>query len=156
ALRDTLHRDILAGFPPRIKFVKEVTPKVTKNGTLSTVGLSFVPAGPDGVRDLSDYSPDAPFSRIEFVEFNPGAPKAVVERLNEMGWKPIDKTKSHLLAERERDAEAIARFRITGWKTNERNLSTLPNTAPPEAQKLAQYLCVKARVEDLEEWLGHY
>ena len=37
--------------------------------------------------------------------FNPGSTKQRIERLWEAGWKPVDKTKGHLLFEREEDKD---------------------------------------------------
>jgi DNA polymerase-1 len=79
-----------------------------------------------------------------------------VERLNEAGWKPFEKTKGHIQAERDRDPVKLERFRKTGWKVSEDNLATLPATAPEAAQALARRLILSSRKGDFEEWLAAY
>lgn len=69
--------------------------------------------------------------RIDTIPFNPASPKQVVERLNEFGWSPVEKTKGHLQAERDKSPK-LAHFREYGWKVNENNISTLPDITPIE------------------------
>lgn len=94
----------------------------------------------------------------EEVPFNPGSPKQVVERLNEFGWQPVEKTKGHIDAERSTntDPERLAKFRLTGWKVNEVNLSTLPDDAPETCKLLIEWLLVDARKRTLTEWITNY
>jgi len=142
-LSDLLQKE----FPPRSVLLKEITPKGTKFGTISKVDFRWTD-------DLTPYSIGHPFSRIEWVPFNPGSPKQVVERLNEAGWKPYEKTKGHIQAERERNEEKLANYRITGWSVSEANLSTLPQDAPEGARRLAEWLLINNRRNVLEQWLS--
>jgi DNA polymerase I len=64
-------------FTPRAKFEKLVTPKVTKDGKFSRVGLG----------DLSGYVA-GDFSRISFPTFNLGSRKQIGEYLSFFGWVP--------------------------------------------------------------------
>ena len=100
-------------------------------------------------------------------EFNPGSVKDRIELLNQSGWKPHVKTKTHLDAERTYKRIGVKklnpdqrarwdRLKETGWKVCEENLQTLPKDAPTGAQKLAQWLTLEGRRADLVEWLGHY
>lgn len=50
-----------------------------------------------------------------------------------------------------RDLEHYKRY---GWKVNEDNLKTLPETAPEAAKDLAKWLTLEGRRSSLEEWLG--
>lgn len=150
-----LDRRILHAFPPRAKLVREVHPRATKHGTLNRSDFRWL-----GSDDLSAYQPGAAFSVIEFQDFNPASPPQIVERLNESGWKPTEKTKSHIQAERDarrnRGPEARARlerFRRTGWKVSEENLGTLPQEAPEGAKALAQRIVLANRRSVLTEWL---
>jgi len=47
----------------------------------------------------------------------------------------------------------LEHFKRYGWKCNEDNLKTLPETAPQEARDLAQWLTLEGRRTSLEEWL---
>lgn len=46
------------------------------------------------------------------------------------------------------------RYKKYGWKINEINLSTLPETAPEAAQYLTKWLTLEGRRSSLAEWLG--
>jgi len=162
-----LDRAILDQFPPRLKLIREIHPKVTKHGTLSKADFRFVTDG-----DLSEYN-GGPFSRCAWVPFNPASHKQLVEVLNKAGWKPTDKTKAHVEAERQLNRLKFRKNRseqldITlkelynvlenqksiGWKVNENNLDTLPLEAPSSARLLAKRILYESRRRTLLEWLG--
>ncbi len=165
---EVLDKDILEAFPPRLKLIREVTPKPTKFGTISLASI------PKVMRDnLHEFSVDAPFSFCSWVEFNPASHKQIITVLNEAGWEPVDKTDGHKLSEREynklkrqRNAPPevalriqelyndLSRLGIYGWKVNENNLATLPDTAPPPARLLAKRILFEARRRTLTEWLS--
>jgi DNA polymerase I len=146
---EVLDEEILEAFPPRVHLVREIKPRVTKFGTLNRNDFRW--AG----EDLS-YFNGGPFSLIEFVPFNPGSPSQIVERLNEAGWQPTEKTKGHQIAVREKDEEKLARYAKTGWMVSETNLNTLPDTAPPAAKKLALRIMLASRARTLTEWIEAY
>jgi DNA polymerase-1 len=146
------HQDTFAKlFPPRSKLVREITPQLTKSGTLHAKDFKWL-----DVPDLTPFEAGSPFSLFESVPFNPNSPAQVVQRLNEAGWRPINKTKGHIQAERDQDVEKLKKYRTTGWKVDEDNLSTLPDDAPEDIQKLTEYLLLSARLSSLTEWLGLY
>lgn len=145
-----LDEQIKHTFPPKARLVREVVPKLTKFGTLNRQDFRFVKDN-----DLSEYN-GGPFSRIEFEEFNPGSTPQIIERLNEAGWQPTEKTKGHIEALRSGDEERIAKFRTTGWTVSEENLSTLPDTAPPAAKTLAKRIMLASRQRTLTEWIEAY
>lgn len=145
---EVLDQELQEAFPPRSCLIKEVTPKATKFGTISRVDFRWLENG-----DLSPFEVGCPFSRIEFVPFNAGSPKQIVERLNEAGWKPFEKTKGHIQAERDGDEEKLQEYRVYGWKVSEANLATLPRDAPEAARKLVERLLLASRKSTLEEWL---
>ena len=144
---ETLDNELLSAFPPKASLVREITPRATKHGTLHRQDFRWLTDG-----DLTPYSVDSPFSLIEWVPFNPGSPKQIVERLNEAGWKPHEKTKGHILAEREGNVERLAYYATYGWKVSEANLTTLPQDAPEASRKLVQRLLLDSRRSTLEEW----
>lgn len=155
---DTLTKEMLSTFVDKVVFIKEVTPKETKFGTISKVGFK-------GEEDLSIYTVGAPFSRIKYEPFNPGSAKQRIERLNKAGWKPYEKTDGHKeceqalrrrgLSKQEREAlkAKLENFKVYGWTTSEANLATLPPDAPDAARKLVRWLILDRRRSTLEEWL---
>ena len=158
SLRDTLSmsvnnllNNLRKGFPKVSKVLKEVNPKLTKKGTLNSKDFRFVSDG-----DLTPYSPDAPFSVFEWVEFNPNSPRQRVERLNAAGWKPFNKTKGHIQALRDKDTpkEKLAEYQKYGWTCDEENLATLPDTAPEAARSLKEMILQTSRLGDLNEWIS--
>lgn len=162
---EKLDKEIMECFPPKTKLIKEVHPKLTKKGTLSLTDFRW--ASNDGTLDLSPYSADSPFSLFEYSPFNPGSPSQIVERLNEAGWKPYNKTKGHIKTEqllrrtRNKDErreleERLKAYQITGWSVDEENLSTLPEDAPEGARKLAQRILLASRRSVLQEWFNAY
>lgn len=78
-------------------------------------------------------------TKVEHIPFNPASPSQIVERLNEAGWKPTNRT-------------------ATGksFKVDETNLATLPDEAPRAAHRLVEYLLLIARVRTLKQWFDAY
>lgn len=151
---------IQSDFKPTVLQLKEVTPKLTKKGTLSLVDFKWLGPNPD----LSPFSAESPFSVIAFEPFNPSSVPQIIERLNEAGWKPTEKTKGHIEAEREyrrnrKDEdlrERLERFKKVGWSISETNLATLPKDAPEGARKLAERILLMSRRSVLTEWINAY
>lgn len=146
-----LDRELETAFPPKVSLVREITPRITKFGTLNRNDFRW--AG----NDLSSYNGGA-FSLIEYVDFNPGSPSQIVERLNEAGWKPTERTKGYLIAAREKNEEKLAKYHAanSGWMVSETNLETLPDTAPPPAKNLALRITLASRSRTLSEWIEAY
>lgn len=133
-------------FPARFKFIREVTPKATKFGTISQTSI------PKALRGQThELTPEASFSYGEWVQFNPDSIKQQVDLLWSAGWKPTDKTKTHLRNREVVKEEKLARY---GWKVNEINLATLPAKAPPAAKTLAKRILYESRRRTLSEWLS--
>lgn len=156
-------------FPPRAKFIREVTPRETKFGTISRSSL------PRSLLDsVADYSIGASFTHIDWIEFNPASPHQVVERLNETGWEPFEKTDGHRETEKElsklqrlpkahRDEvrltelkERLQEYSVYGWKVSEENLETLPEDAPEGTKILVKWRMLSKRLQTLEEWRKAY
>lgn len=144
----TLLSRIQEDFKPRSKLIREINPTATKLGTLHRKDFKWY----DG-DDFTIFSVDAPFSLVEFVAFSPSSPTQVVDVLWKAGWNPVEKTKTHLL--HEKDGTVTERDKIYGWKINERNLATLPDSAPPAAHLLIEYLLTIARQRTLKEWMQY-
>lgn len=165
---DILDKEFQEAFPSRLKLIREVTPKETKYGTIS---LSSIPKSLRS--EVHTFSVGAPFSYCTWQEFNPGSPAQVVSILSRAGWSPTDKTDGHVDVEREvnklkrqrrRSKEldilleqrimVLNKLRLTGWKINEENISTLPASAPPAARLLAKRILYESRRKTLTEWLS--
>lgn len=146
-----LTQELVTSFPAKPVLVKEITPRETKHGALHRQDFRWLDSN-----DLTPFFPGASFSRIEFQTFNPGSPKQRIERLNAAGWRPFEKTKGHLKAERDGDEEKLAHFKTYGWTCSEANLATLPEDAPEAARKLVEWLLLDSRRSTLEEWLNAY
>lgn len=163
----SINESLADAFPEQLKLIREIHPKVTKFGTLSKQDFRWVTDG-----DLSVYN-GGPFSRCEWVPFNPSSHKQIIDVLNNAGWKPVNKTKAHIDLEREyqrlarskqRDNSFDLRLkelyiklesaRKTGYKVDEENLSTLPPSAPAPSRLLAKRILLEARRRTLTEWLG--
>ena len=173
----SISNELLRVFPRSVVPGRTIHPKTTKTGALSLTDFRWL-EDPSDIRFFNG----GPFSRVSYSTFNPGSPKQCVERLNGFGWRPFDKTRGHIDAERatselERGVrrrklggggiplgsagtellrERLDHFRTYGWKVNEANLATLPSTAPPEAQLLIEWLTLDSRRSTLEEWLSAY
>lgn len=162
----SLDTDILDAFQPRLRPVREITPKATKYGTISLANI------PKCLRNsISDFNVDCPFTYCSWVSFNPASHKQILTVLNEAGWRPTDKTKTHIEAEREYNKllrsrkktpevaltlkelyTSLERLKEYGWKVNEENLSTLPPNAPAPARLLAKRILYESRRRTLTEW----
>lgn len=147
-----LNKTIQDSFKPRPTPIREYTPALTKLGTISKSSV------PRNWADLTTVEPLAPFTTFEYQAFNPASPHQIVERLNEFGWKPFEKTKGHQLALRahKKDKERLERFKVYGWQISEANLATLPDTAPEGARALSRWLILADRLSTLKEWTEAY
>ena len=150
-------------FPPYVKHVRTFIPKQLKTGGISKVG--FAKLGEEGWRfeqarrklsSLTDVVPYVPVDVYSVEPFNPSSNKHVIHQLWEWGWKPVNKTKGYLIADRNKDTEAIERnnYEKWGWKIDEENLKTLPEDAPESAGKLVEYLTLANRLSTVRQWLS--
>ena len=106
-------------------FVKEVTPKVKKDLSISIVGLKFL--GDQWTQVAG------PFSRIDWPVFNLGSRQQIGRYLKHFGWKP--KT-----------------FTETGHPiVSEDVLKNVKGI--PEAELIASYLLVGKRIAQVRSWL---
>jgi len=112
-------------FKPLPTFIKKVTPKIKKDGTISVVGLKFLGEQWD--------TAIAPFSRIDFPVFNLGSRQQIGRHLQYYGWKPNQFTeKGQPIVD-----EAVLR----------------DVTDIPEAALIGQYLMLQKRIAQVQSWL---
>lgn len=168
---------IVAAFPPKQELLRSFTPRQTLLGTINAqdfrwfktrtiledrmeggrrviiLGDARLGGGPV---DLSDFLPDVPIDLYTLSHFNPGSVRQIVERMNEAGWRPVNKTKGHIdaLKNRKTPKEKLDSFKQFGWKVDEENLSTLPASAPSAARSLADRLVLASRLSTIDELLG--
>lgn len=159
--------DILGAFPPQRKVIREFTPKLTKHGTISRTSV------PRKFGHLiPDLDPGRTYKQVVDEAFNPSSHKQLIGILANSGWRPTDRTTTHIATEREIQRLRYARgtqqgpdeaerlkqklegLKITGWKINETNLLTLPSSAPAPARLLARRILLEARRRTLTEWLA--
>lgn len=160
---EKLDREILTAFPPRQVLVREFTPKLTKHGTIS---LTSVPRNLH--HNICNYVAGQSYPVYNVVPFNPASHKQIIDVLHEAGWKPVNKTDTHKDLERlvqqsqwRKNLEGVEEAKIKlvnlkkyGWKVDEENINTLPDTAPLPARTLAKRILLEARRRTLTEWLG--
>ena len=120
-LEDQVHEK----FKPLPTFVKEITPKYKKDGSLSSVGLKFLGSAWEQV--------SGPFSRIDWPEFNLGSRKQIGRYLRQFGWKPEKFTETGQPIVDEKVLEGVTHI--------------------PEAQLIAEYLMVQKRIAQVQSWL---
>jgi DNA polymerase-1 len=120
-LEDEVHKR----FKPKYKYIKQVVPKVKKDGTTSTVGLKF----------LGDQwtTVQGTFSRVDLTPFNLGSRMQIGEYLKDFGWKPskfTDKGQAIVDESVLKDVKGI-----------------------PEATLIANYLLVQKRIAQISSWV---
>lgn len=157
-----LEEEVRDTFRPKAKLVREVQPKVKKDGTLSTVGLKKITDvhGLDAVpvpefkrrvvveRELNEFTGDVEdmeyevveyqsgaFSLIEWVDFNLGSRKQIAERLLDTGYKLTKKT--------EKGAYII----------DDAVLKEAADAGIPEAKPLADYFMVSKVEAMVVNWI---
>ena len=164
---DTLDKDILSSFPPREVLIREFTPRATQYGTINK---SSVPRSLHA--KISEFEIGKTYKHTKAEPFNPSSHKQLIGILCDAGWRPVDKTKTHIETERELNklkykrkdndtrltyeslSARLQELQTTGWKVNETNLETLPHTAPAPARALAKRILLESRRRTLTEWLG--
>lgn len=148
-----LDESLSSSLPSKVEIIKEITPSLTKKGTLNLKDFSWLPKK---ANDLSFFSPEIEYSIIRITPFNPASLKDIKDYLNDVGWKPTDKTKGHIdfLKSRKKDSDKKAYYEKYGWKVNEENLKTVSKEAPQVVHNLVERLLLASRVSDLEEWIG--
>ena len=115
-------------FKPRWVDIKEVVPKLKKDGTLSKSGLRV-----KEYEQLIESKKYEPFMRQELQDFNLGSRKQIGEYLQYFGWKP-------------------KKFTATGQPiVDEKVLNKITNI--PEAQLIAEYLLLQKRIAQIESWV---
>ena len=115
-------------FKPKWVDVKEVVPKLKKDGRLSKSGLTNLEYA-----QRADINDSRPFMRKELQEFNLGSRKQIGEYLIDFGWKP-------------------ERFTPTGQPiADEGTLKKI--THINEARLIAEFLLLQKRIAQISSWI---
>ena len=124
---NTIEEEVHEVFKPKLVNIKEVTPKLKQDGTLSKQGLT------DEEYQERLYTDDiTPFTRRKIQEFNLGSRKQIGEYLIEFGWKPNKMTP-------------------TGQPmVDEKTLANIKEI--PEARLIAKYLLLQKRIAQIDSW----
>ena len=123
-----VEKEVQQVFKPKMVDVKQVIPKLKKDGTLSKSGLTVEEY--DRLIVEGDY---LPFMRQKLQPFNLGSRKQIGEYLTDFGWKPN-------------------RFTPTGLPiVDESSLAKVKNI--PEARLIAEFLLLQKRIAQIDSWI---
>tara|TARA_Y100000592_G_scaffold81197_1_gene128654 strand:+ start:777 stop:2555 length:1779 start_codon:yes stop_codon:yes gene_type:complete len=131
-------------FKPKLVDVKEVTPYIKKDGSLSKRGLtdeeynkvfSDILLQQKEIDDKGEViiPKPKPFMRRKLQDFNLGSRKQIGEYLQDFGWKP-------------------QKFTATGRPiVDEKTLSNIENI--PQVKMIADYLLLQKRIAQIDSWI---
>lgn len=123
--KDEVELKVHERFRPLCTKVREIQPKVKKDGTLSVVGLKFL--GEDCLSLVG-----GPLTRVDFPDFNLGSRQQIGNYLQRFGWVP-------------------RAFTDKGQpKVDE---TVLEHVKIPEARLIAEYLMLEKRAAMVSSWL---
>lgn len=146
---DQLEAQFQVDFPPELKEVKRIKYRMKADGSLYKNVTDAIESYPQTKKEGEE------LVCYDWVDFKPSSTKHRIERLWDAGWSPVEKTKGHILFEREgTDPDKAQKFKFYGWTCGEVNLNTLPDDAPSGAKALAEWLTLEGRRSSLVEWLG--
>ena len=120
-----IEENVLQVFLPLPTFIKEIVPKIKKDGSTSIVGLKFLG---DRWEEVG-----GSFSRIDWPVFNLGSRQQIGRYLKHFGWKPKVFTET---------GHAIVSEDVL------KNVKGIP-----EAELIASYLLVGKRIAQVSSWL---
>ena len=120
-----LEEEVQKVFKPLPTFIKEVLPKIKKDGSTSVVGLKFLG---DRWEEVA-----GPFTRIDWPSFNLGSRQQIGRYLKHFGWEPKVFTET---------GHAIVSEDVL------KNVKGIP-----EASLIASYLLVGKRIAQVTSWL---
>ena len=144
-----LDTQILEAFPSKEEYLRKV--RYNKDGSIHRIDARFFDR-----TDTFRVSEDG--SIYHRHVFNPASHKQLIDVLHNAGWRPSDKTKTHIEWGRDRkkivDKTKEEHYNKYGWKINETNLLTLPQHAPRAARTLANRILYESRRRTLVEWLS--
>jgi len=132
--------EILSVFHTKAIKVDDFAPKYTKAGDVSKVGLKFLESFCDFLMTEGLYVTPTevvggPCTKIAYQEFNLDSSKQRIERLQDLGWEPIEYTPKG------------------NPKFTTESVELLGDKLPPQVKLLGEYLITKHRLATVESWL---
>jgi DNA polymerase I len=151
-----LESEVQRTFKPLPTFIKEIVPKVKKDGTYSDVGLKFL-GGRDSINNVS-----GAFSRVDYPAFNLGSRQQIARHLQYYGWKPTQLTEygtkrldliGKSLKTRDTALRAFELDKKLGKyvKVDETLLESVKGI--PQAALIAEYLMLQKRIGLVSSWI---
>lgn len=147
-----LEADFQKAWPPQLVLQNTLKYRVTEGGhefkTVANARVNYA----EVVRNIDEETLEC----YGYEPFAPSSPKQRIDKLWDAGWEPTVKTITHykFVKNKETDPVRGAKFERYGWKCDEENLKTLPDSAPQAAHALAKWLTLEGRRSSLVEWLG--
>lgn len=102
---DELEQGFQRDFPPKLEEVNRLKYRVKEDGTPYSTVVRAKEKYPVTHVDGED------LICFDWVSFDPASPKQRIDRLWDAGWQPVDKTKGHILYEREQKDRARQSWR---------------------------------------------
>jgi len=122
-----IEKEVKESFKPIPSLLKEVSPKIKADGSMSKVGLAHLE---DSLADCWGVH-----SVVKFQEFNLSSRQQIIKQLMRRGWKPKTFTEK---------GQAIV------------DESVLKDVDIKEAKLIARYLMLQKRVSQINQWLEYY
>jgi DNA polymerase-1 len=148
---DSYEGQIQEDFPPRNVYYKKLYPRKTAKGDMHAQDRKTLQKA---LHDVCTDEFGKTYYHLYTVEyFNPRSTPQVVQRMEEVGWKPVvfnDPTQRKI---KEAKEQGIPDYAIKGTpKVVEENFETLPETAPESAKNIAKWFFLDKRLQKLDEW----
>jgi DNA polymerase-1 len=131
---EELRREIHELWPPNLQVVGEYKSGYKKNGSPSA---QFIRHSEQFPKLASN--PDGSYCVYDYVAFNLGSPTQRVEKLLELGWKPVEKTKA---GNPKIDEDALLAF--------------AEESGQKEVKALAKWIVINSRANMVNTWLNSY
>lgn len=139
-LEQDIRREIHEYWPPTLKCVSTYKNAYKKDGTYTKGYEDHKLRFPE-----LKINPDGSYEAYDWVEFNLGSPIQRVERLLELGWKPVERTKSGKSWKVTDKGELVASLQ-----------SFLEETPHQGAKLLANWITINGRANMVGTWLDEY
>ena len=131
---EELQNEIHRLWPPELRLIRTYKSAYRKNGEYNLQYLRH-----KGQYPKLDLLPDGQYQAFDFVSFNLGSPVQRIEKLLELGWRPVEYTKS---GNPKVDEDALLAF------------AELSGT--PEVKALAKWIVINSRANMIRTWLDAY
>lgn len=140
---EAMEKQIQIDFPPRKSYFKKLYPRTTADGKMHGQDARTISNNQHDV--IIDDMGETYYHLYTWEEFNVRSTSQIVQRMNELGWKPV--------VFNEPTAKMIEQGKEHGSpQVCEENFATLPDDAPESAKTIAQWFLYEKRLQKLDEW----